>query len=557
MSVLTEPNAEPIPGYRLLEPLGRGGFGEVWKCEAPGGLFKAIKFVEGPAGLDDATSAADEEWRAIERIKSIRHPFLVSMERVERLGGRLLIVMELADSNLDKVLRQRQRAGAAGIPRDELLGYLAEAAEVLDLMNARHGLQHLDVKPKNLFLVSNHVKVADFGLVSGLGRFRAGESPLGAVTPLYCSPEVFAGSISPHSDQYSLAAVYHELLTGAVPFAGKNARQLMLQHTRDAPDLGRLPPADRPVVARALAKVPGERFASCLEFVRALQGGRPARSDRISAVGDSPDRINAVTTSAGPGGSESLPGFRLARCLERGPLSEVWQAEGPDGRPRQVKYVYGFDQGAWKVQQEAVARLRELRHPALARTDVLLNGPGRLALVGDVPGPSLRDRWQECRAEDGSGIPRTELLHHLRQAAEALDALFEQFGLLHLAICPRSLRLEGGRLVVADFGLVPLFWLPAGRSMAQINPRHAAPELFERQVTRSADQYSLALVYHEMLTGSLPPRGRGRSMLPLARPGLDLGLLGPADRDVLARALHDEPPRRFASCGEFINALMG
>ena len=45
MSFIREPNAEPIPGYRLIEPLGSGGFGEVWKCEAPGGLFKAIKFV--------------------------------------------------------------------------------------------------------------------------------------------------------------------------------------------------------------------------------------------------------------------------------------------------------------------------------------------------------------------------------------------------------------------------------------------------------------------------------------------------------------------------------
>ena len=70
MNWLREPDAEPIPGYKLISPLGSGGFGEVWKCVAPGGLMKAVKFVGGESNAGG--SLASQEFEAIERIKSIR-----------------------------------------------------------------------------------------------------------------------------------------------------------------------------------------------------------------------------------------------------------------------------------------------------------------------------------------------------------------------------------------------------------------------------------------------------------------------------------------------------
>src|SRR5207237_5829461 len=121
---------------------------------------------------------------------------------------------------------------------------------------------------------------------------RQSAAGMGGVTPLYAAPETFTGKISKHSDQYSLAVVYVELLTGRRPFSGKNVRQVALQHMNEPPDLSTLPESDRPVVARALAKDPSKRFPSCMAFMRSLSpagGTAPVIDLGPSANGDPAD----------------------------------------------------------------------------------------------------------------------------------------------------------------------------------------------------------------------------------------------------------------------------
>src|SRR5829696_6255563 len=216
----------PLKGYRLIERLGRGGFGEVWKVEAPGGLLKAMKFVFGDldaAEHDDCNRPAEQELKALNRVKSIRHPYILSLERIDRIDGQLIIVMELADRNLWDRFRECRGLGYTGIPRDELLRYMEETAEALDLMNKHYHIQHLDVKPQNLFLVFHHIKVADFGLAKSFEGNRG--TVTGGVTPVYAAPETFEGYASLYTDQYSLGIVYQELLTGTRPFNGSNVKQ--------------------------------------------------------------------------------------------------------------------------------------------------------------------------------------------------------------------------------------------------------------------------------------------------------------------------------------------
>lgn len=305
---------EPIPGYRLIERIGRGGFGEVWKAVAPGGILKAIKFVYGD--LQEAMSAgrpADQELKALNRIKAIRHPYILSLERFDIIDGQLMIVMELADRNMFDRLRECQRNGLAGIPRAELLLYFEEVAEALDLMNNEYQIQHLDIKPQNIFLVHNHIKVADFGLAKDLEGKQA--TLTGGVTPVYAAPETFDGRISRFCDQYSLAIVYQELLTGRRPFDGQNARQLMMQHVLSPPDVSPLPLEEQDIVRHALAKLPGDRFGSCSDFVRALRG---APTSAGAGRGPSTSFVTASSTRDTPTATTPCAAALVGREAENG-----------------------------------------------------------------------------------------------------------------------------------------------------------------------------------------------------------------------------------------------
>jgi formylglycine-generating enzyme required for sulfatase activity len=259
-----------VPDYELVHLLGRGGCGEVWQARGPGGFDVALKFVR----LGDR--AARVELRALELMKGIRHGHLLPMFGAWQREGLLIIAMELGRCTVLDRLREALAAGLPGIPQAELLEHLRDAAKGLDYLNeARHpsetgkpvGIQHKDVKPQNLLLVGDTVKVADFGLARLL------EGPVttasGHMTPAYAAPEFFNGQATRWSDQYCLAVTYCQLRGGRLPFEGSLA-QMTAGHLTQPPDLTMLPEPEQAVVARALSKVPEERWPSCRAFAEAV-----------------------------------------------------------------------------------------------------------------------------------------------------------------------------------------------------------------------------------------------------------------------------------------------
>lgn len=258
---------------------------------------------------------------------------------------------------------------------------------------------------------------------------------------------------------------------------------------------------------------------------------------------------------------DCLPGYQFLECMSRSPFGETWKARAPDGRLRAVKFITSFIRDETAVtprELDAAVRLKKARHPALACIERVEMDQGRLVLVRELAEQSMRDRCEECRSAGMPGIPRRELLGYLRSVAEGLDYLDRQHSIQHLALNPYfNILLDKGRVLLTDFGLVQLLWIPAGQPLAQINTRYSAPELFRERLSRTSDQYSLALIFYEMLLGGSPHKGSTTRVLIESRlrdePNVELVPVD--DREILAQALDRDPRRRYSSCTEFIRAL--
>jgi predicted Ser/Thr protein kinase len=258
--------------YVIVRPLGRGSMGSVYlahdtELDRP----VALKVPHFPA---DDFVAAERFAREARAAATIDHPNVCRVYDVGRIGATPYMTMayvegrSLGDELAGGPLPTRR---AVELIRDVATG-LAEAH--------RLGVIHRDLKPANILIATNgRPLVTDFGLARRTGSQERQLTGEGEVigTPLYMSPEQMGGAtsrIGPASDIYALGAVLYEALTGRPPFVGTRT-DVFLQALNDAP----MPPSSRvagldarldPIVLRALAKKPGERFAGMIEFAAAL-----------------------------------------------------------------------------------------------------------------------------------------------------------------------------------------------------------------------------------------------------------------------------------------------
>jgi serine/threonine protein kinase len=266
-----------IGRYQISKELGRGAMGVVYQAIDPTiGRTLAIKTirlreVDDPAQRDRLKERLFREARSA---GVLSHPNIVTIYDMEEDDGVAYIAMQFVNGpTLDEVMSRPKAMGA-----QELFRILRQTASALDFAHSK-GIVHRDIKPANI-MIDEHgtAKVADFGIakVGTSGNLTLSGTILG--TPNYMSPEQVQGKlVDGRADQFSLAVVAYEILTGERPFSGEHLGTVVYKIVAEEPPVVHrlnpsLSPAIDAVIRKGLAKKAEARYASCLDFINALEG---------------------------------------------------------------------------------------------------------------------------------------------------------------------------------------------------------------------------------------------------------------------------------------------